>query len=302
MTCPFLAEKEVRFCLMAGRRKMIPLAGSNASAFSLAVEKCTSPAFVSCPVFQKQEAETAAVDRCPWLQESLMQYCAAAPVTKFVPYSESSISRCGTDSFRYCDLYLAMAHPEADEEDVDGVRMPRWLRYTYNHMWLDVGPDGRCHAGIDGFLARALGTVEKVSYVWMRGDHRPAAVLTAGDAEIEAVFPNPMRLTGCNLYLRADPGRCTAEPYTAGWLFEGELLPETTEGLRDGETARQWMRAEHGRMNEFIHEHLLPPGTPVLAGDGGVFSPGLVRSLERDKSAALSHTFFAPFSGPKRTP
>jgi glycine cleavage system H lipoate-binding protein len=296
MTCPFLAEKDVRYCLMAGRRKLIPAALP-------AAEKCTSPQFATCPVYRGQEAETAATDRCPWLQESLMQYCSAAPVTRFVPYSESSISRCGSDAFRYCDLYLSMAHPDTgDEEDVDGVRVPSWLRYTTNHMWLDAGPDGRCHAGIDAFLARALGTVEKVSYVWTRGEHRPAAVLTAGGVEMQAVFPNPIRLTGCNPALRIDPARCTNEPYTSGWLFEGEVLPETAEGLLDGEAARHWMRAEHGRMNEFIHEHLLPPGTPALAGDGGVFSPGLARSLAPEKAVALSHTFFAPFSGDKRNP
>lgn len=303
MTCPFLKETEVKFCQMAGVRKMIPLGGASAPASLPVAEKCTSPAFVTCPVFRNREAETAATDRCPWLQDSLMQYCAAAPVTRFVPYSESSISRCGTDAFRYCDLYLGMAHPQrGEEEEVDGVRMPGWLRYTTNHMWLDVGPDGRCHAGIDGFLARALGTVERITYVWLKGKHRPAAVLTAGGAEVQAVFPNPMLLTGCNLYLRADPGRCTTEPYTAGWLFEGQLLPETVDGLLEAESARGWMRAEHGRMNEFIHEHLMKTGGETLSADGGVFSPGLFRLLDRGQVVALSHEFFSPFASPKRKP
>jgi glycine cleavage system H protein len=300
MTCPFLKDTEVKFCQLAGMRKMIPLGGVSASSALPAAEKCTSPAFSTCPVYRGQEVETAAADRCPWLQDSLMQYCAAAPVTKFVPYSESSISRCGTAAYRYCDLYLAMAHPEREEDEVDGVRMPGWLRYTTNHMWLDVGPDGRCHAGIDGFLARALGSVDRIAYVWMRGQHRPAAILTAGDIELQAVFPNPMLVTGCNLYLRADPARCTAEPYTAGWLFEGQLTAETAEGLLDGEAARQWMRAEEGRINEFIHEHLIhSDGQPLLA-DGGLFAEGLVRQLSREQAAGLAHEFFSPFASLKR--
>ena len=53
-----------------------------------------------------------------------MQYCGAAPVAKFVPYSESLLSRCGNDSFRYCELYLAMAHPKMEAEEVDGTPCP----------------------------------------------------------------------------------------------------------------------------------------------------------------------------------
>ena len=302
MACPFLKETEVKFCQMAGVRKMIPLAGGCAPDVLPAAEKCTSPAFVTCPVYQRQAQESAALDRCPWLQDSLMQYCGAAPVTRFVPYSESSLSRCGAETFRYCDLYLGMAHPEREEEDVDGVRMPSRLRYSVNHMWLDMAPDGRCHAGIDGFLARALGGVERIGYVWQKGHHRPAAVLTAGGVDLQAVFPNPMALTGCNLYLRADPSRLIDEPYTAGWLFEGQMLPETAEGLMEGAAAREWMRREHGRVNEFIHERLLSAGGQRLSADGGIFSPGLVRSLDRDRAVGFFHEFFSPFASLKRQP
>ena len=90
-----------------------------------------------------------------------MQYCGAAPVARFVPYSESLISRCGNDSFRYCELYLGMAHPAPSSVQVDGIPVPDWLQYSANHMWLDVTEDGICHAVIDAFLSRALGTVDR---------------------------------------------------------------------------------------------------------------------------------------------
>ena len=124
-----------------------------------------------------------------------------------MPYSESLISRCGNDSFRYCELYLGMAHPAPAAEQVDGIALPGWLQYSANHMWLDVTEDGVCHAGIDAFLSRALGKVDRISYVWQKGERRPAAVLTVNGMDLEVVFPNPLMLTGCNLYLRADPAR-----------------------------------------------------------------------------------------------
>ena len=99
-----------------------------------------------------------------------MQYCGAAPVTKFVPYSESLLSRCGNDGFRYCELYLGMAHPgQWRRRSRTASRCPDWLRYSANHMWLDVTEDGICHAGIDAFLSRALGPIDRISYVWQNG-------------------------------------------------------------------------------------------------------------------------------------
>ncbi len=189
---------------------------------------------------------------CPYLDESLMQYCGAATVPKLVPYSESLLSRCGNDSFRYCELYLAMAHPALPADSVDGVGLPGWLRYSPNHLWLDISADGACHIGIDAFLGRALGNVETITYVWQKGLHRPAVVLTVDGVDLELVFPNPLLLTNCNLYIRAEPGRVTAEPYTAGWLFEGMAEPGTTDNLMEGEAARLWMEEEQLRMNGFL--------------------------------------------------
>ena len=75
-----------------------------------------------------------------------------------------------------------------------------------------------------------------------------------GGVDLEVVFPNPFLLTGCNLYLRADPSRLAAEPYTGGWLFEGDAGPETTAGLMGAGAARRGWKQEQGRMNEFLQQ------------------------------------------------
>ncbi len=291
MTCPFLKEEAVRYCRTATVRKLIPI-----SAGSGAGETCGSEAHAGCSVFQASGAEEPASGPCPFLRESLMQYCGAAPVTRFVPYSESLLSRCGSDSFRYCELYLGLAHPGLPE-DSDGIAVPNWLRYSANHMWLDVTEDGVCHAGIDAFLSRALGPIERLTYVWQKGVHRPTAVLTAGGVDLEVVFPNALLLTGCNLYLRADPSRIASQPYTGGWLFEGTPVENTTEGLIGAEAAQTWMENEQIRMNEFLQQQT---GNGQYAADGGLFTAGLARLLDRDRVLALFHEFFSPFASGKR--
>jgi glycine cleavage system H lipoate-binding protein len=282
MTCPFLREAQVKYCRTAAVRKLIPL-----TMAAKTDEKCGSAEHVTCSVYAAHREEDGTGEgACPFLRESLMQYCGAAPVTKFVPYSESLISRCGNDSFRYCELYLAMAHPSNPSDSVDGVAVPHWLRFTQNHMWLDVTEDGVCHAGIDAFLSRALGKVDRISYVWQKGARRPAAVLTVNGIDLEVTFPNAMMLTGCNLYLRADPSRLASDPYTAGWLFEGTPLDDTSRGLMESESARPWMQQEQQRMNDFLQQQ-----TGVSA-DGGMFTSGLPRVLDREQTLTLFHEFF----------
>jgi glycine cleavage system H lipoate-binding protein len=282
MTCPFLREAQVKYCRSAAVRKLIPLTMAAKTG-----EKCGGPEYGSCSVYAAHREEDApAAGPCPYLRESLMQYCGAAPVTRFVPYSESLISRCGNDSFRYCELYLAMAHPGTPGEQSDAVAIPDWLRYSRNHMWLDVTDDGMCHAGIDAFLSRALGKVDRVSYVWQKGARKPAAVLTVNGIDLEVAFPNAMMLTGCNLYLRADPSRLATDPYKAGWLFEGTPLDDTSAGLVEGETARDWMQQEQRRMNDFLQQQ------SGCSADGGMFAPGVARVLEREQAVALFHEFF----------
>jgi glycine cleavage system H protein len=285
MTCPFLKEAQVKFCQAASVRKLIPLEGAGSTD-----EKCGSTEHSSCAVYRQHPIEGAASGPCPHLRESLMQYCGAAPVAKMVPYSESLLSRCGNDGFRYCELYLNMLHPGRDRERADGIPMPEGLRYSANHMWLDIADDGVCHAGVDGFLTRVLGQVDRVSFVSQRGFRHPAASLSAAGIDLEMVFPNPLMLTACNLYLRADPARLASDPYSSGWLFEGRLTPESTANLVEGHRARQWMDRELHRMNEFLQE-----GTGLVA-DGGLFVPGVAGLLEREHLLALFHEFFSPFN------
>lgn len=287
MTCPFLREAQVKYCQTASLRKLIPLARAGR-----ADEKCSSALYSTCVVYRSQaEAQAAAAAaECPFLRESLMQYCSAAPVAKLVPYSESVLSRCGNDGYRYCELYLSMAHPAQRMDEVDGIPMPGWLSYSANHMWLDVTEDGTCYAGIDAFLSRALGKVERIAYVWLKGEHRPASVLTAGGADYEVVFPNPFLLTQCNLYLRADPARLATEPYLGGWLFAGVPAPATTQSLLQGEAARHWMEQEQRRINEFLQQG-------QFAADGGQFAPGLASLLDPGRMRTLFHEFFSPFAG-----
>jgi glycine cleavage system H lipoate-binding protein len=292
MNCPFLRETWVKFCQAAPVRKLIPLAQCGR-----ADEKCSSGAHTGCRVFLDHPVETpgqgdSSSAPCPHLGESLMQYCNGSAVTRLVPYSESVLSRCGNEGYRYCELYLAMAHPMHSEDKSDRIPLADWLHYSANHMWLDLAEDGSCHVGIDAFFSRALGPVEHISYVWNKGEHRPAAILTAAGNDYEVVFPNALQITGCNLYLRANPARLSSDPYTAGWLFEGTQSSDTLRGLLHGADASTWAEQEERHMSQFLQDQM-----GRFSADGGLFVPRLLAQLPREQALATFHEFFSPWGG-----
>jgi glycine cleavage system H lipoate-binding protein len=281
-------------------------------------ERCSSPAYKECPAARQGLATLPDVDRCPYLHSSLMQYCSAASVTKYIPYSESLLSRCGSENHRYCELFLAIAEPEgeqaepAPDEDgeigingerfVEGVGVSARLAYSPNHMWLDVSEDGTCHVGIDAFFARILGKVDKLGFIAPKGSGRPCAVISTAGADLPMIFPKPITVTRANDYLRANPDKLISHPYSLGWLFEGKVSGnqapvgnERNTALLRGKTALDWMRAEVERMSRFIHDRYAVGDAAghALVTDGGTVRPGFVQHLEPEEVLAVFNEFFA---------
>jgi glycine cleavage system H lipoate-binding protein len=157
--------------------------------------------------------------------------------------------------------------------------VPEWLHYTPNHLWLDLGEDGYGHIGIDALFARALETVEEISYLTLDGTERPSAVLTAQGIDVLVAFPFRMRILGPNLYLRADPRKLMREPYSLGWLFEVRQAAgqPAGNGFKTGRQAVAWMRREA----ECLRRYPRPSGREdLIRMFHEFFSPMASREME----------------------
>jgi len=295
MSCPFLRTARVRYCHGPAVRKPIVDGPSSEQG------RCSSAAYRECVIY-KEHSQTAEGDglRCPLLDDTLAHYCGAAPIPKYIPFSDDG-GRCGGEGYRFCESWLTMARPQAigaerRVPEVGGVPVPPDLWYAPNHLWLHESESGACHIGIDAFFARLLGVVERISFVTMQGVHRPSAVLSLNGVDWALVFPNAMLITSANVYLRHAPSRMLADPYGAGWLFEGWDIPSETaadstarRGLLRGDQALTWMEAELNRLDAFVQR----PGGSVMS-DGGRAAAGLLDDLSRDEVLQLFHEFFAP--------
>ena len=302
MSCPFLRETRVRGCQAAPVRKLIV-----ESFASSGDEKCTNGCHADCVIYRDRPMPDDPLGRCPHLNEHLMQFCAVQSVPKLVPYSESRINRCGSSGYRFCEMYLSLARPAGvaprDAGMVEGIAVPLGLSYSANHMWLDMDENGVFHVGIDAFLARVLGSLDRVSFVTQGGVGYPDAVLSVGDTDWPMVFPNRLQITAANIYLRGNPAPLVNDPYGAGWLFEGKACADGSpkRNLRSGSDAVAWMRDEVRRLSQFVQD-CSAAQEPELAGvyDGGVFVAGLLNHFDREASFRLFHEFFDSRAGSSR--
>ncbi len=325
MRCPFLREAQVKFCCASEFKKLIVRSQRDESS-----ERCSSPAYVTCPSAKQHIEDLPSQDHCPFLQESLCQYCSASSVVKYVPYSDPTLTRCGTSSHRYCELLMTMQNPrlltphdiiapeiDSNEDDasgywlVDGIQTVGWLFYSTNHMWADVDEEGTCHIGIDAFLAKVLGKVDKLTFATPGSEHNPAVSLTAGGVDLQMIFPNKITVSSINAHLRAEPGRIVSDPYTLGWLFEGKSALNAEKpskssdgstikrGLLNGTRAKSWMQEETRRLTEFVEERSadkLSRGQRLMA-DGGMFIDNILSCLSQEEILLLYNEFFSPRTG-----
>jgi glycine cleavage system H lipoate-binding protein len=273
MACPFLKEGRARYCHAAPVQKLI-LDGPGATDGG----RCTSSDYRHCALAAKSGPQQ---DRCPHLEQIRVQYCGVSPVTKLVPFSDSELSSCTSNTYRYCDSYLLLARPHANSA-------PAHLLYAANHFWLDAEESGLCHVGIDGFLADVAGSVDGITFVTARGTHCPSLALTVNGVEWPMRFPNPLMIQKVNSRLRSDPARLTVDPYGAGWLFEGWELPgRTRSGLVSGPQAAAWQAQERERLSNEIHEAHAP------GCDGGAPVHGVAQLLSRQDLVCLFQHFFS---------
>jgi glycine cleavage system H lipoate-binding protein len=326
MRCPFLREEQVKSCEAAPFRKSVAR-----SATSSAAERCSSPGYATCPVAPPSHETSPSPARCPFLRESLVQFCAATPRPMYVPWSASPELRCAHDGHRFCELFLAAAgarrgpaRPVLEDgvvHEAAGVPMPGWLHYAPNHLWLDPGDDGLCHVGVDAFVAQLLGTIERLAFLTVKGTARPAVVLTARGVDLTLLLGSELPIAAANTRLRSSLDRLTADPYGLGWLFAvraptpaidprtDAAAPSDAErpiatlgpGLRHGAAALEWMDREVHRLTGALHARLGSVAGARLAADGGRFAPGLLEHLDREEALRLFASFF-PIPDTRRTP
>ncbi|MFO1431130.1 MAG: glycine cleavage system protein GcvH [Candidatus Competibacteraceae bacterium] len=123
-------------------------------------------------------------------------------------------------------------------------QIPADLKYTRDHEWARLNPDGSVTVGITEYAQRKLGDMVFVELP------EPGRMVTAGQecavvesvkAASEVYSPVAGKVTAVNEALEEEPERVNDDPYGDGWILR--LQPsETLDGLMEAAAYEQYLQ------------------------------------------------------------
>jgi glycine cleavage system H protein len=175
--------------------------------------------------------------------------------------------------------------------------IPQGLFLGRGHAWTRVTAEGTLRVGIDDLLAQALGSVDAVEIPAQGAEvARGEALITvrAGERTLTIASPVSGQVVTVNDGVRAKPWLLARDPYGAGWAVGIWVrdLKEAIRPLRVGAAATAFLRAELGRLVDFLTGHAQPGAVAVLA-DGGLPRRGALGSLDDGAWQAFEDEFLS---------
>jgi len=176
--------------------------------------------------------------------------------------------------------------PEGSNRRGETLRVPKGVFFHPGHTWARMKTGDQVVVGIDDFLQKMFGTIQRVTLpapgIKVRqGD--PVITLQVAGKSISLVAPVSGTITAVNEDVVDHPALIHDNPYRSGWLFsvEPENLAQSLSMLSIAENAVSWIRNEIVRFREFI---VAKAATPALLGetmlDGGVAVSGTLELLD----------------------
>jgi len=103
---------------------------------------------------------------------------------------------------------------------------PDGLRYSPDHLWIRLAPEGVARIGLTDFAQESLGDIIAVTMPNVGDDLEPGQA--CGDVEStksvsDLVAPVRATVTATNGALEDQPDLVNSDPYRGGWLLEARL-------------------------------------------------------------------------------
>jgi glycine cleavage system H protein len=175
------------------------------------------------------------------------------------------------------------------------ITVPDGLALATNHTWLRSNRDGTVTIGLDEFLSRVIGAVEKVTLP-SEGDIVAPAVaeISLGVRGHSLHLSSPMRgnVVETNLDLLKDPSLIHKDPYGMGWLVR--LKAREDDGDAWGKyTVRkplEWLKDQASLVRDFLVMNS-QQGEPVTMQEGGLPMDGVLQNFNEGVWRDFGRTF-----------
>lgn len=128
--------------------------------------------------------------------------------------------------------------------------VPKNLRYTESHEWVDVAGDGTVTIGVTDYAQQSLGDLVFVELPETGGNldaGDACAVVESVKAASDVYAPFAGEVVEINELLTESPERVNEDPYGEGWLFKLAVTDEdAVDELLDAEAYQAVVEEEEG--------------------------------------------------------
>lgn len=162
--------------------------------------------------------------------------------------------------------------------------LPRDVRLASNHVWVRKNADGTMTLGLDDFLAKLVGSVDKLVLPERGAVVSPAAsyvTLQHHGKRMHLASPVIGPVVAVNKTILQNPLLLSQDPYERGWLLKVEAQQESASRLERFFVADPiaWLKAQMTQAKEFFASHALQPQLATMQ-DGGVPMVGLLQNYD----------------------
>jgi glycine cleavage system H protein len=179
--------------------------------------------------------------------------------------------------------------------------LPKGFFIGKNHAWVQLTYGGEARIGMDDFLQKIVGTIEKIEVAPLNSEIKkgePMVRISHGTRTLSIPAPISGRVARVNDEVIRFPNAIHEDPYVRGWV--AEIVPTDLAGevksLSIADEAAKWLRNEISRFRDFVRAEA-STATPSLAGatllDGGMPLGGVMDQFNEKAWKSFENEFLA---------
>ncbi|MBI4167282.1 MAG: glycine cleavage system protein H [Acidobacteria bacterium] len=175
------------------------------------------------------------------------------------------------------------------------ITVPEGVRLSKGHSWSLPLQEGTVRAGADALVAKALGSISRVTLPavgeWVEAG-APLSRLELAGHTVTITSPVGGRISAVNHELKSRPELVATDPYGKGWVCSIAQVAPQDRAAHFGREAVLWMESEVERLREFLSARLYPGfKLGVTSQDAGPPMPGALAQFDVDAWAAFENEF-----------
>lgn len=170
----------------------------------------------------------------------------------------------------------------------DEISLPQGIFLHPKHTWAYVLPSGKVKVGVDAFISKLIGSVDKIVLPPVGQELKkgqPVLNIFSKNKKLDLISPIDGKVISVNNELMENP-KLLDDPYNSGWsvIINPSHLSTDLSSLKISEEALKILKHEFKRFREFILNFANGSklGLQTLQ-DGGLPVKGILTSLDKEK-------------------